>query len=347
MKRHVKRMLAIVLAMLTVAALLPITVSAEQYAEIVVELNEPYYGENLNDLLPEIEMVTACDVIGGYLFTVYYAHTSDEDAYAAAAKLAENPLVKFATYCPGYPSAPTSRVMFEVFINRDYFGGYYGISDAELGKLFPDMKMVKVTKWNYMQYYLYFDVESLEEVDEIYSELRANPFLTSIYCYVGNMSGYVTNGRITVTTKGRYTPDEVMELLSDVGVREVYNSYGSFSFSLSLNDWTFKGTFDAVKKLMNNPEIVKEKHTEKLAGPAVMPQILSMDESAYLTPERPAATVTTALGALRIAAGLSQVKNNVYDYRLADALWQYDRDGDKAITVSDALLILREAARVA
>ncbi len=347
MKNLTKKLIAIVMTMLMVAALLPVTASAEQYAEIVVELNEPYYGENLNDLLPEIEMVTACDVIGGYLFTVYYAHTSDEDAYAAAAKLAENPLVKFATYCPGYPSAPTSRVMFEVFINRDYFGGYYGISDAELGKLFPDMKMVKVTKWNYMHYYLYFDVESLEEVDEIYSELRANPFLTSIYCYVGNMSEYVTNGRITVTTKGRYTPDEVVELLSDVGVREVYNSYGSFSFSLSLNDWTFKGTFDAVKKLMNNPEIVKEKHTEKLAGPAVMPQILSMDESAYLTPERPEVTVATALSALRIAAQLTEVRNDVYDYKLADAIWQYDCDGDKAITVSDALRLLRKAAKLA
>ena len=39
-------------------------------------------------------------------------------------------------------------------------------------------------------------------------------------------------------------------------------------------------------------------------------------------------------------------KNGVYDYRLADAIWQFDVDGDKVITVSDALSLLRIAAGI-
>jgi len=72
-----------------------------------------------------------------------------------------------------------------------------------------------------------------------------------------------------------------------------------------------------------------------------------VEESKFAEPEREEVTVATALSALRIAAQLTEVRNDVYDYKLADAIWQFDCDGDNAITVSDALHLLRKAAGLA
>ena len=67
MKKMTKKMIALFMTLLMVAAILPITASAGQYARIVVELKEPYYGENLAEILPEIEdrtcVVSQGDVI--------------------------------------------------------------------------------------------------------------------------------------------------------------------------------------------------------------------------------------------------------------------------------------------
>ena len=345
MKNLTKRLIAIVMTMLVVAALLPVTASADQNAIIIVELNEPYYGENLNEILPEIKMEVSYPVIDGYAFVVYYAHTSDEDAYAAAAALAANPRVKSATYCPGTETEPTSRVVFIVMIKNEYFGGYYGISEADLPKLFPNMQIVSASKWLHGTYSVSFDVSSTEELYALYDEIKSSPFFSSVYCYVGDMTKYVTVGKVAVTMKDNYSEEEFIEQLSDIGVLQIVESYSGKYFKFYINDLTMKGTFEAVSKLMNRSDVAKVEYREKLLLPAVSPT--DLEESEYTEPERPEVTVATALKALRIAAQLTDVRNDVYDYKLADAIWQFDCDGDKEITVSDALHLLRKAAGLA
>lgn len=345
MKNLTKRLIAIIMTMLMVAALLPVTASADQNAIIIVELNEPYYGENLNEILPEIKMEVSYPVIDGYAFVVYYAHTSDEDAYAAAAALAENPRVKSATYCPGTDPEPTSRIAFFVSIKNEYFGGYYGISEAELAKLFPNIQIVRAREWFRGVYSVYFDVSSMDELYALYDAIKASPFFSKVYCYVGDMTKYVTVGELAVTMKDKYSEEEFIEQLSDIGVSEIIESYSGNYFKFYINDATMSGTFKAVNKLVNRFDVAKVECREKLLLPSVMPT--EVEESKLVEPERPEVTVATALSALRIAADLTEVKNGVYDYRLADAIWQYDCDGDKEITVSDALQLLRKAAGLA
>ena len=345
MKNLTKKLIAIVMTMLMVAALLPVTASADQNAIIIVELNEPYYGENLNEVLPEIKMEVSYPFIDGYAFVVYYAHTSDEDAYAAAAALAANPRVKSATYCPGIDPEPTSRVVFHIMIKNEYFGGYYGISEAELPKLFPNMQIVRASRWLRGEYSVYFDVSSMEELSALYDEIKASPFFSGVYCYVGDMTEYVTVGEVAVTMKDKYSEEEFVEQLSDIGVSEKVESYSGNYFKIYINDATMSGTFEAVNKLVNRSDVAQVKCREKLLLPSVMPK--EVEESKFAEPERSEVTVATALSALRIAAQLTEVRNDVYDYKLADAIWQFDCDGDNAITVSDALHLLRKAAGLA
>ena len=345
MKTLTKKLIAMLMTLLMVAALLPVTASADQDAIIIVELNEPYYGENLNEILPEIKMEVSYPFIDGYAFVVYYAHTSDEDAYAAAAALAANPRVKSATYCPGTEPEPTSRIAFYVSIKNEYFGGYYGISEAELPKLFPNIQIVRAREWFRGIYSVYFDVSSMDEVYEIYNQVKSSPFFSNAYCYVGDMTKYVTVGELAVTMKDKYTNEELIEQLSDIGVSEIVESYSGNYFKFYINDATMSGTFEAVNKLMNRSDVAKVECREKLLLPSVMPT--EVEEAKFAEPERAEVTVATALSALRIAAQLTEVRNDVYDYKLADAIWQFDCDGDKAITVSDALILLRKAAKLA
>ena len=346
MKYLTKKLLALVLTMLMVAALLPVTASADQNAIIIVELNEPYYGDNLNEILPEIKMEVAYPFIDGYAFVVYYAHTSDEDAYAAAAALAANPRVKSATYCPGNPTENTSRVRFHITISEDYFGEdyYTPITSVELGKLFPGRTIKRASQWGFRNFDVYFDVGSTEEWYDIYDELKANPFIKSFHTF--DMSGKaVTIGIIALTTKAEHTEEEIIDLYSDLGAYEVVESYSAHYFKFSILDRSLRGTLEAVKTLKNDPDVANVVWTDTIRFPAVMPK--ELEESEFLAPEREEVTVATALGALRIAAQLGEAKNGVYDYKLADAIWQYDCDGDKEITVSDALKLLRKAAGLA
>ena len=119
MKKMTKKMIALFMTLLMVAAILPITASAAQCERIVVELKEPYYGENLSEILPEIEIEAAYPFIEGYAFTVYYDHASDEDAEAAAEKLASNPIVKAATYCPYDEIEIKATAIFKVTLVKE------------------------------------------------------------------------------------------------------------------------------------------------------------------------------------------------------------------------------------
>ena len=177
-----KKMIAIFMTLLMVAAMLPITASAAQCARIVVELNEPYYGENLAEILPEIEIEAAYPFIEGYAFTVYYDHASDEDAYEAAEKLKTNPLVKAAAYCPDN-EVEITRAMFEISLVESYYGeNNYLMAEAELGKLFPEMRIERVTATGRKNYWIYSSVDSIEEISDLYEDMKANPFLRSMYC---------------------------------------------------------------------------------------------------------------------------------------------------------------------
>ena len=348
MKSIVTRILAIIMMMLTVTALLPITASAAQNAIIIVELNEPYYGENLNDILPEIKMEVSYPFIDGYAFVVYYAHTSDEDAYAAAAALEANPRVKSATYCPGNATGNTSRVRFNITISEDYFGEdyYTPISSVELGKLFPNRVIKRASKWGFRNFDIYFDVSSAEEWYAIYDELKANPFIQSFHTFdMGDPNRAITIGEVAVTTKAEHTEEEIIGLYSDLGAYKVIESYSAHYFKFDICDRSLRGSLEAVKKLKNDPDVANVVWTDTLGFPTVMPK--ELEESEFLAPERPEVTVATALSALRIAAQLTEVRNDIYDYKLADAIWQYDCDGDKEITVSDALSLLRKAAGLA
>ena len=348
MKNLTKKLLAALLTLLMVASLMPVTASADQNAIIIVELNEPYYGENLNEILPEIKMEVSYSFIDGYAFVVYYAHTSDEDAYAAAAALEANPRVKSATYCPGNPTENTSRVRFHITISEDYFGEdyYTPITSVELGKLFPGRTIKRASKWGFRSFDIYFDVSSSEEWYDIYDELKANPFIMSLHtCDIGEPNKSVTIGKVAVTTKEEHTEEEIVELYSDIGVFGTYTSYSGQYFGCYISGWTLRSTLEAVKKLKNDPDIARVVWTDDMMLPTVMPK--ELEESEFLAPEREEVTVSTALGALRIAAKLGEAKNGVYDYKLADAIWQYDCDGDKEITVSDALKLLRKAAGLA
>ncbi|MBO4935045.1 MAG: hypothetical protein J5441_07785 [Clostridia bacterium] len=348
MKNLTKKLLAALLTLLMVAALMPVTASADQNAIIIVELNEPYYGENLNEILPEIKMEVSYPFIDGYAFVVYYAHTSDEDAYAAAEALATNSRVKSATYCPGNPTENTSRVRFHITISEDYFGEdyYTPITSVELGKLFPNRVIKRARKWGFRNFDIFFDIGSSEDWYEIYDELKSNPFILSFHTFdMGGSGKAVTIGTLAVTTKAEHTENEIIGLYADLGAYEVVESYSAHYFKFNIRDRSLRGTLEAVKALKNDPDVANVVWTDTIGFPTVMPK--ELEEADFLAPERPEATVETALGALRIAAKLGEAKNGVYDYKLADAIWQFDCDGDKAITVSDALILLRKAAKLA
>ncbi len=348
MKNLMKKLLAALLTLFMVAALLPVTASADQNAIIIVELNEPYYGDNLNEILPEIKMEVAYPFIDGYAFIVYYDYTSDEDAYAAAAALAANPRVKSATYTPGNATENTSRVRFHITISEDYFGEdyYTPISSVGLGKLFTDRAIKRASKWGFRNFDIYFDVISAEDWYAIYDELKANPFILSFYTFdIGGSGKAVAIGEVAVTTKAEHTEEEIIDMYSDLGEYEVIESYSAHYFKLNVSDRSLRGTLEAVKALKNDPDVANVVWTDAVGFPTVMPK--ELEEADFIAPERPEVTVATALSALRIAAKLGEAQNGVYDYKLADAIWQYDLDGDKEITVSDALALLRKAAGLA
>ncbi len=345
MKKMTKKMIALFMTLLMVAAMLPITASAMQYARIVVELKEPYYGENLAEILPEIEIEAAYPFIEGYAFTVYFDHASDEDAEAAAEKLASNPIVKSATYCPYNETETYSLLKFEIKLADGFFAPDPYVP-ADLGKIFSDIKIVDAKMWSKSNFDIYTDVTSVEEASILYDKIQANPFVKSAYFYLsGTDRGFITVGTVSVKTTQKYTEEEVTALLSETGIGTLYNSYEGFQFMFLVKDATLKGTLETVEKLKQHPNVAEVGYTDDFISPAVMPSQVKTER--YQTPEKPEVTVETALAALRITAGLSEVKNGVYDYRLADAIWQYDCDGDKVITVTDALSLLRIAAGIA
>ena len=344
MKNATKKIIAILMIVLMVAAILPITASAAQYARIVVELNEPYYGDNLAEILPEIKIESADCFNDGYAFTVYYDHASDEDAEAAAEKLKANPLVKSATYCPYNESGTYSLHHFEIVLTDELFSPDPYIP-ANLGKIFPDIDIVDAKKWSKKIYDIYLDATSVEEASALYNKIQANPFVKNVYCYLtGTGGGYVTVGTVSIRATQKYTDEEIADLLSETGVDALCYSNEGIYFCFFVKDFTVKGTLETAEKLKLNPNVAAVGYTNELIGPTVIPS--DVKEIRYKAPEKPEVTVETALAALRITAGLSEVKNGVYDYRLADAIWQFDVDGDKVITVSDALSLLRIAAGI-
>ena len=343
MKNATKKVLAILMTLLMAVAMLPITASAIDCAEIILELKEPYYGENLSEILPEIKIEQAFDFLeDGQHFIIYYNAEAEEDADDIINKLLANPLVKNAYSVYKIPEEPMTNVMFRVKLPTSYDGeGYY----VELGKLLSGVTPSKVEALSRWTYDIYFDVESFSEIELIYNTLRANPFFSFIYPYVTNPDRYVTVGGLKTTTNKTYTVDEVKELLPEVEISEVRELYGGLNFYVILKDKTLSATLNAAEKLNDNPNVVKVECTDTDDGyAAVLPKVL--EKNIYIAPEKTEVTVETALAALRITAGLSEVKNGVYDYRLADAIWQYDCDGDKVITVSDALSLLRIAAGI-
>jgi len=346
MKKMTKKMIALFMTLLMVAAMLPITASAKEYALIIIELNEPYFGDNVTEILPEVEIITAFPYIyDGINFVLYYEYESDEDAYAAAEKLKSNPLVKNATYFPDTMSDNVRQAKFSVVVPNTYYGNdfYNTPANVDFGKLLPNANITKVYMWSRMSYDIYFDVTSLEEACEIYDKIKMVPFFSYVTFWHGE--GEVTLGEIEVTLKEKYSNDEVIELFPEIEIKKVIHQNAGYVYTLELAVSTLSETLESVQKLKDNPNVVRLKYSEKPLRFTALPT--ELEEANYKAPALPEVTVETALAALRITAGLSEVKNGVYDYRLADAIWQYDCDGDKVITVTDALSLLRTAAGLA
>ncbi len=341
MKKMTKKMIALFMTLLMVEAMLPITASADSCIQILVELNEPYFGEDLSDLFSEIEFETGYEVLNdGLYFMLYYNTQSNDEIDVAIEKLKTNPIVKDAIYClPNKNFSETAR--FLIYMPEDCIKDPDYWEVLELGKYFPEIEFSKANTYGTIMYEVYCDVSTMEETFLIYDKFRESPFVTEFYYYIN--SNFATPGRIQVTLKKNYTAEEIEDLFPELEITRVTNIYAT-EYYLYLKDKDLRSTLEAAKVLEENPNVVFVKYTQGTGLPCVAPE--EIDESYYKPVERPEVTVETALAALRITAGLSEAKNGVYDYRLADALWQFDVDGDKVITVSDALSLLRIAAGI-
>lgn len=348
MKNLTKRMLAIILALLMVAALLPVTAAAEFCAIILLETKAQHTVAELEELLPEIEMASCHHLGGGTLFEIYFDAESDEDAAATADMLNANPIVKKAEYCKvSYPDYDPSKAAFQVdfapefypYIEDDY------VYTPELGKIFPEIDIIKAEE--YMTgYRIECAAETLEALDRVYEILTSNPFVSEVrLCDNDSYGEYHPIGNFVVHIKGNHQPEELQALFPEIEIAEVKEINGGFQYRLYINAETIKETVEAIAKIRNNPNVAYLYWTVGGWLPAI--EGCELEECYYKAPERSDVTVATALSALRIAANLADAQNGVYDYKLADAIWQYDLDGDKEITVSDALQLLRIAAKLA
>ena len=330
------------MTLLMVAAILPITASAAQYARIVVELNEPYYGDNLAEILPEIKIEAAYPFIDGYAFTVYYDAKSDEDGFAAAEKLKDNPLVKAATYCPDQ-EVDAKRVRFTVTVPSD--SGRVGFRRyADLAELLPNIKISKAEAMMSTNcYYIYCDVETREEICLIYDELIANPDIYEVYYWCGE-ENEVSVGRVKVTLRGSYLQEEVTELFPELEIESVNSAGANNTYYLMLKEKTLKETLEAVDLLKANDNALRVGYSMEWLHPTVMPN--ELEEYYYNKDIRAEITVETALQALRIAAGITVINMEVINDDIRETFWLYDVDIDDRITVSDALSLLRIAAGI-
>lgn len=348
MENLTKRMLAIILALLMVAALLPVTASAEFCAIIFVETKAQYTVEELETLLPEIEMASCHHLGGGTLFEIYFDAESDEDAVAAADMLNANPIIEKAEYCKvGYPNYDPSKASFMVRFAKDFYPILEDdfVYTPELGKVFPEIEIINAEEY-LGGYRIECAAETLEAVDRVYEILTSSPFVSEVRLYDKNSyDEYHPIGSFVVHIKGRHKPEELQSIFPEIEITEVQEYYGEFQYRLYINATTIKETVDAIAKVKGNPNVAYLYWTAGGGEPALGGS--EMEECYYKAPDRADVTVATALSALRIAANLAEAKNGVYDYRLADAIWQFDLDGDKEITVSDALQLLRKAAGLA
>ena len=348
MKNLSKRTLAMLLTLLMAAALLPVTVSAQFCAIILLETKTQYTVEELEVLLPEIEMASCHHLGGGTLFEIYFGAESDEEAAAAANMLNANPIVKKAEYCKiTYSDYDPSQAAFLV----EFKDGFAPILEddfvytPELGKVFPEIEIINAEEY-LGGYRIECAAETLEALDRVYEILTSNPFVSAVYlCDKGSYGTYHPIGGVTVHISGAHEPEELQALFPEIEIADAEDLYGEYQYKLRFNATTIKETVEAIARVKGNPNVAYLYWTAGGGGPAVGGS--ELEECYYKAPERSDVTVATALSALRIAANLAEAKNGVYDYKLADAIWQYDLDGDKEITVSDALRLLRIAAKLA
>jgi len=346
MKKMTNKMIALFMTLLMVAAMLPITASADNCYMALVELNEPYFGENLSEIFPEVEIEVGFPVLyDGSWFILYYNAFSVEDAEAIAEKLKINPFVKNLIYAgESQGQEPVDTAGFLVTLTPLCVEDTECDYTVNIAKLFPEIPFSKVEKYAPLVYNVYCDVNVMEEAYLIYDELMASPFVSELYYYYNKYNNIAAIGSLDVTLKNTYTADEVKSLFPELEIVGVSNIYAT-QYRLIFREKTLRMTFEAGRILEESPYVVEVKYGSGITLPAVAPE--EIDESYYKPVERSEVTVETALAALRITAGLSEVKNGVYDFRLADAIWQYDCDGDKVITVTDALFLLRTAAGLA
>ena len=356
MKNLTKRILAIVMTLITVAALFPVTASAEFCAILIVDMKQQYDTvESFMAALPEInsEAVSGCHHCGGgTLFEIYYDVQSEEEATAAEAGLRANPLVREAHYCKSNHQDQVfdpSTAAFEIRLVDSFFpirDDDWDDYTAELGKLFPEIEITNAFQYGGWSYRIECATGTWEGVERVYAILQNSPFVSRVvFCQKNSYGNYRPIGSFTVHLKGSHTSEEVKTLLSEIEIVEAYDRYEGFQFDLYVNATTITETVEAINIVKYNPNIVNMYWSAGGGGPAVAPN--DMDECYYASYKRPEATVATALEALRIAADLTEVKNGFYDHNLANAIWQYDCDGDKEITVSDALRLLRKAVGLA
>ena len=348
MKNLTKRLIAIIMTVLMVAALLPVTASAEFCAIILVETKAQYTVEELETLLTEIEIASCHHLGGGTLFEIYFDAQSDEDAIVAAAALSANPIVKKAEYCKvSYPEYDPSDAVFLVEFAPEFYPYLEDdfVYTPELGKIFPEIEITNAE--DYLgRYRIECAAGTLEAIDRIYEVLSSNPFVSSVcLCDKNSYGTYHPIGSFIVHIKGSHEAEELQTLLPEIEIIEAEDLYGGFQYRLSFNATTIKQTLEIIAEVKDNTNIAYLYWTAGGGDPAVGGN--ELEEDYYKLPERPKVTVATALSALRIAADLTEVTNGVYDYKLADAIWQFDCDGDKEITVSDALQLLRKAAGLA
>ena len=121
-----------------------------------------------------------------------------------------------------------------------------------------------------------------------------------------------------ITAHGEVPKEEVRpDYLSRVGIR----------FAVSLKEKTEEASVGAVELLKANP-YVESAHTSEAAVWAIVPNV-SFEYS-----------VSDALRVLRVAANLVEAAPEI-------ATAFYDKDGDGLVTVGDALIVLRKAAKLA
>ena len=335
MKNMTKKMIALFMTLLMVAAMLPITASAGQYARIVVELKEPYYGENLAELFPEIRIVSAYPFTpDGLNFTLYCAVSMQEEAVIISESLKANPIVSKASACwetDAEQSKDLKLIRFEICLDKTKD---YGAYTADLTELFPDIEILKAGYYNRYDYTIFCNVSSDEEAYEIYDILAKNPDVEFLAYW--DESAPIMTERIIVTVKNTSTPEDVAKLFNKAKIGKVHDVNNGKVFYVYLKDNSLRTFMEAYNEANENLDILNVSY-EHYGLPMVMFQ--EMDSFSFIT-------VETALQALRIAAGLDKVDFN-NEKEFTDAIWQYDCDGDKVITVTDALSLLRMAAGLA